>query len=900
MTKLPRLLNSNLEEVSRLHPISLSITEKLIPLSFASMYLTKDEMLKERKWVELFTPVGSAGIFRTRSPQTGIGSETYSIELDHGIVELGDYIVPATIEGEMTCRKAIQTIFEHYRGKKWKLGKVECTDTVTVDIDYDNLLEAINDILSQCIDYVMKFNFKTTPWTLSIVKKESEVTAEGRLSRNVKTATIKSDDKDLCTRVWIRGRDEKRKDAYSYVNSDTISDYGLVEHVDTGTGYTKTQAELVAKHYLEAHKKPKLSVEISAIELSQITGEELDKFRPGKLFRLAAPSEGITIEDVITTVVWGDVFNNPQDATVSLGDDRDSVLSFYQKQKSASKSAKKSGVNSYKASQEFKTHIEQTDKSIELYSAQTDRANNILKQAGLTLTPDGILMYATDNENSIGSRIDQNASSISLVVEGTGKNAKIKPASIVASINGSKSEIMISADKIKLDGNVDLNSVLYVGEGMARFKKPVFFEGSTRHVSINNGKVTAGGGVQIGANQSLVFLEGSEESQALRTITPTIAGNLIKSAEVSGNTLKLTNVKGDEVTFSKAVASWVLGWSGGKFTATAKPQNQSVWTTIVQGTVSWDGNSATVPIEAYDSDNPSYQYDTGRSVLVDATQRYRSGWAAAYGKVTLPDGGTANAFTIKVPPSTVDGSATTLIYTLSQPTHNLVTLTGNTAAGGYMVASINHKQYDKGWEAAYKKVTLPAGGTATQFSVETPPSEVDGEATVTTYELYEQNKNLILAKIEGTGGRTIASINHKQYNKGWEAAQANVTLPSGGTGNSFDIKVPPSTVDGSATTLTYTLSQTNNNLITVTGNTAAGGYIVASINHGRYNAGIDSIDGDDISLQVYGTTPSGSSPSDTVTWTTLQSGKKHVNAYIWVKRSDGTWARLRSFSSTEP
>lgn len=887
MTELPRLLNGKLEEVSRLHPVGLSITETLVPLSFATMHLLKDEMIEARRWVELFTPVGSAGIFRTRSPQTGIGSEDYTIELEHGIVELGDYIIPASIEGEMTCRKALQSIFEHYRGKKWKLGKVECTDKVVVDIDHDNLLQAVNDVLSQCTDYVMKFNFRTSPWTLTIVKKESTVTAEGRLSRNVRSATIKSNDEDLCTRIWIMGLDEKNKERYTYVNADTLSDYGLVEHVDFGSGYTKEQAELVAKQYLEAHKKPRVSVEISAVELSQITGEELDKFRPGKFFRLAIPSHNIVIEDVITSVAWGDVYLEPLKATVSLGDNRDSVLTFYQKQQSASKAAKKSGV---KKSKEFQTYIRQTDSTIELHARRMGASESILKQAGLYLDSNGLLLYADDNENNIGSKIKQNADSISLVVEGTGKNAKIKPASIVASINGSTSQVMISADKIKLDGNVDLNSVLYVGSGTAKFRKPAYFEGADRDVSINNGKVTAGGGVQIGANRNLVFLEGAGESQAIVTITPTIAGNLIKSAVVSGNVLTLTSVKGDTVNFSKATTLQVEygGDNTGDtatYTVTAVPQ----------------GNTTTGRFTVKQSKAAAYIQDPQGTIRarIDNPQ-YGNGWTAAYEKVTLPSGGTANAFTIKVPPSTVDGSATTLIYTLSQPTHNLVTLTGNTAAGGYMVASINHKQYDKGWEAAYKKVTLPAGGTATQFSIETPPSEVDGEATVTTYELYEQNKNLILAKIEGTGGRIIASINHKQYDKGWAAAYGKVTLPSGGTANSFDIKVPPSAVDGSATTLTYTLSQPTNNLITVTGNTAAGGYIVASINHGKYNAGIDSIDGDDITLQGYGSSPSSSKPSHAATWTTLASGKKQVSAYIWIKRSNGTWVILRSCSFTEP
>ena len=81
-------------------------------------------------------------------------------------------------------------------------------------------------------------------------------------------------------------------------------------------------------------------------------------------------------------------------------------------------------------------------------------------------------------------------------------------------------------------------------------------------------------------------------------------------------------IDADPGTFSRAISSWTLGWVDGKFTATANPQNQSCWTEIVQGTATYDSttNKYTVQIDAFDSDNPSYQYDTGRDILITATE----------------------------------------------------------------------------------------------------------------------------------------------------------------------------------------------------------------------------------------------------------------------------------------
>ena len=66
---------------------------------------------------------------------------------------------------------------------------------------------------------------------------------------------------------------------------------------------------------------------------------------------------------------------------------------------------------------------------------------------------------ATGAENSLSGRLDIQANQISLVVEGTGTNAKIKPASIVAAINDGSSSIKISADHIILDGDAVATSL---------------------------------------------------------------------------------------------------------------------------------------------------------------------------------------------------------------------------------------------------------------------------------------------------------------------------------------------------------------------------------------------------------------------------------------------------------
>ena len=101
---LPRLLDSTFKEVRRIRPINLSLSLAITPLSYASIELPIDESLPARSLVELYSPLGSAGIFRVRAPQNAYGGDNVSTttELEHAVVEVGDYLVRADYE-EMIC-----------------------------------------------------------------------------------------------------------------------------------------------------------------------------------------------------------------------------------------------------------------------------------------------------------------------------------------------------------------------------------------------------------------------------------------------------------------------------------------------------------------------------------------------------------------------------------------------------------------------------------------------------------------------------------------------------------------------------------------------------------------------------------------------------------------------------
>lgn len=403
-----------------LRPVKATVELNIIPLSTASLQMPDGDSLPARAYVEMFTALGSAGYFRVRSPQASYGDETPFAELEHAAVEIGDYLVTGKIQDTMTASAALQAVFGHYRGSLWQMASTSINDIVVVDIDHETVLSGLLAIMDQLPDYHMDFDFSTRPWTLRVVGNDSGVTAEGRLGRNVKSARITYDDSELCTRAYYEIEDEDGDGMpfsrwYTY-DSSTIRTYGVVERVvQVDISSDEAKALRVVKDYLRKHQEPIISVEIDGQELSQITGESLDRFQIGKMFRLALPDYHVTVDRNITELIFDDVYGEPLQITVHLASELDTVVSFLHDVAAGTGSSVGTGGGTKKQSDKWKeyyTGLQQTDYFWDMYARKVNKNGEILKQAGLYIDAGGVLQYADDNENMLYARLKVTASYI--------------------------------------------------------------------------------------------------------------------------------------------------------------------------------------------------------------------------------------------------------------------------------------------------------------------------------------------------------------------------------------------------------------------------------------------------------------------------------------------------------
>lgn len=496
---LPRLLDSSGQTAGYVRPIRESITLNMTPLSYATMELPVGESLPARSFVELNTAIGTAGVFRVRAPQEAYGEDVTLVELEHAIVEVGDWLILENLEGTFAAGTAMQRVFSHYRGTHWQLGSVSAlTGNVELKAGYSRILDVMLDIVARCDGCMLTFDFSSHPWTVSVVRKGSAVAAEGRLSRNISSARISYDDTDLCTRAYYpipstNAETGEVTHTWGSVDADTIPTYGIAEKaVFDENDTTAAECLATAQKYLEKYKIPKFSIQITGEELATRTGESLDSFEVGKLFRLALADYNVTVEENITVLSWEDVYGSPTAVNITLAEEETDTASYIH-DLDVSGSTVSSGSTKDVGGKVTTIYSSRTvNNEVDLVKIKADAAGNILAQAGMSIDPEtGVLIYATDNVNNVGAMLQVQAGRITAEVErATSAESSVSgklevEAGKVAMVVGTKNgQNYIKAGEIALSINQS------TGESEAKIDANHIYIGNEKSTTVINGKAT--------------------------------------------------------------------------------------------------------------------------------------------------------------------------------------------------------------------------------------------------------------------------------------------------------------------------------------------------------------------------------------------------------------------------
>lgn len=440
----------------------------------------------------------------------------------------------------------------------------------------------------------------------------------------------------------------------------------------------------------------------------------------------------------------------------------------------------------------------------------------------------------SDEVNSVRASVQVQANRIGLVVQGTGANAKIKAAQIVAAINDDgTSETIISADKVYISGTTKINDVFTVADGYVYTKVDMF---------AGPGKVFNGD--HVGS----FYYSQQEQGHSVRYGT-------LKKAAVEGNTLKIWKF-GDadsspSITFSKA-ASISGGWSGDRYTATATPGSAQVHTELysvaetavtdppsamgdkyVKATIriAWDG----------DPDEGEASHTISKDVVINSTIAWTkgnnsgkvTGWSNAYAKVEIPNTNTSSASaTFKTPNATASSNPAQNVHALSivNNDNNSVNLLRATDGGtAITIARFSHNKYTAGVNSVtVTDVSVYGSPAATATSISVQGTASNGATKIGSVDITSQRTNAYNSGV--TAGKNAVTITKGS----WSGGQISFTK-SEGTASTKSVQLVASSASWSSNTATVQIWDGTAADAQHGSNT---GYTVTVDASARYNAGV--------------------------------------------------------------
>lgn len=466
---LPRLLDSNFNEVARLQPSSLTVSLSLTPISTASMVLSSPQDVEPdmRQYVEIYGDDGeSMGIFRIVQISTTYGTSK-TISLEHAITTLEDSITGADITLEGTMQDVLSAVLSCQTVAHWQLGQVDDTkDDYSIAVSYSNCLQVLQEAARQADDCYLAFDQSSYPWTVSLLYKPATVASECRITRNIEDVSISLDDSALCTRVYSEYL------ADGYLDADTVSTWGVIaKTIQLEEDDTAEKNLEIAQKYLDECKNPAVSINIGAIQLSELTGEPLDAFIVGTLCRVALPDWGIAVDERIISLTYSDLVSDPRRVRLVLSSAQDNTAktlnSIVQTTRQITRVVKEQHKHITETDTELKLHADRITavaREIDLKADSAEVSELGQRVSNAEIDIDGIngkieLKADQSEVSDLGTRVSQ----AEIDIDGTNAAITLKAdqsqvtelgnrvTSAEIDIDGAKGEISLKASKTEVD-----------------------------------------------------------------------------------------------------------------------------------------------------------------------------------------------------------------------------------------------------------------------------------------------------------------------------------------------------------------------------------------------------------------------------------------------------------------
>ena len=281
----------------------------------------KNEYCKKFNYVEIFDDKRRIELFRIIKSTFSRGTRGYIVyELEHVITTLLDNVLFKFHQigniGVFTPQ-VINYVLSFQTTQRWRLGRCDFLHQFLYKWESANLLFALFDIPKPFMDE-WHFTYDTTdyPWTINLVRVETEIGCELRRKKNMQGVTKDEDVKNLVTRIYPLGYGEgdnqltirRVNNGVEYLDADTIPLWGIKESIWTDRRFEDAESmKATALQMLERLKNPYVSYTVESIDLFKRTKEDFDEFKEGKLVRVIDRQDSIDLDTRIMEIDKPDV-----------------------------------------------------------------------------------------------------------------------------------------------------------------------------------------------------------------------------------------------------------------------------------------------------------------------------------------------------------------------------------------------------------------------------------------------------------------------------------------------------------------------------------------------------------------------------------------------------------------
>lgn len=487
-------------------------------LSLTATFPFRSDKQIERGMVVLFEDLDGWQAFEIRTATVIMGDSYQQITAESiAISELTDCHIPEDVE--LTDLTAAQALTQALEGTGWSIGTDQSSGVSSGDFTRGSAWQAVSAVKSNWNVYVTP---RVTVGSSGITGRYLDISLPGgtwrglrlTIDRNVSDATVTYDDTELATALYAYGGSVDTGDQTAEVNITGIEWAKTSDHPAKPLGqayledpektalygrngrprfgyYQNTDIEdpnvLIEKTWesLKQRSEPRVSISGTVTDMKRLGYNGV----PVRLHDLAVveivPGNIMLYREVIQNTVN---LLDPTGTTPTIGDYIANIIYInrktYEQATGETGGASGGGGRGSKKDaedSEFRTTIARNSRNIDINAEHIGKNSEVLSKAGMWVDPiTGVLIYADDNENMIGSKMKvqsdmirlevaerkemgTNLSSeirmqkdkISLVVKETGEGYEVNSASIVAGINDQHgSYIKLRADTIDLRGYV--------------------------------------------------------------------------------------------------------------------------------------------------------------------------------------------------------------------------------------------------------------------------------------------------------------------------------------------------------------------------------------------------------------------------------------------------------------